>query len=93
MDLATFRDRFPEYDAASDELVQLCLDEAEAVTPSDPWDDLQDVGIQWEAAYLLSIDPRSRDLARKPPGKDQENVYRAQRLRYTRIVAGGPYVP
>ena len=86
--LADFRGRFDEYAGASDALVQVNLDAAALRTPAKVWGDIEDEGVLWLAAYLLSLDPRARGMARAA-GKDDENPYLRERRRQASSVASG----
>jgi hypothetical protein len=87
MTLAEFRALHAEYDRAGDALVQNALDEAELLSPSDVWGDFQAQGIRWEAAFILSVTPGSRDMA--VGVKQDENPYKLMRARLVRIVSCG----
>lgn len=83
--LSEFRERFPEFDRASDTLVVGRIAEAERRTPADVWGALEDDGIAYLAAHLLSLLPQSRDMR----VEGFEDLYSTNRRRLARAVVGG----
>lgn len=82
---AEFKALLPEFAAAPDPLVQSRLDQAELRTPADVWGDLQDQGILYLAAHLLSMLPQARPMNKDGDG----SPYSAERKRLNGIVSSG----
>ena len=83
--LADFREEYPEFDRASDALVQKLLDRAEERTPPDIWGELEDQGHGLLAAHLLTLRPEAKEM-RLESGK---STYQEERELLARTVASG----
>jgi len=84
---AAFKALFPEFDGASDALVQGRLTWAEERTPAGIWGDKEDQGVAWLAAHFLCLLPGSEDMRKgEKPG---ETMYGRERARLNKIVASG----
>lgn len=84
---ADFRARFPAFSRASDPLISDRLDTAERRTPVAIWGALQEDGVKYLTAHLLTLEPEARDLAKgERPG---ESVYLRERQILERIVSSG----
>lgn len=89
---ASFVAEFPEFGAADfTAVVTARLATALLQTPADVWGDLQDDGIKWLAADLVSRSPAGRQLrlVNGGGGGQDGSIYSAERRRLEGIVASG----
>jgi hypothetical protein len=75
MTLPEFRAIYPEFDVASDELVQSFLDQ-QALRVSDSWEDSSDLVHGLRTAHALSHHPTSRGA--RLTSKEGDTLYSAQ---------------
>lgn len=89
---ASFVAEFPEFaDVAYTAIVNARLATALRQTPADVWGDLQDDGIKWLAADLVSRSPQGRQLrlVNSSGGGQDGSIYAGERRRLEGIVASG----
>lgn len=85
MTAAEFKALFPEFDGASNTLVESRIAWAEARTPADVWGaDYRDQGIAFLTAHFLALLPQAKALRKgETPGA---TMYLTERQRLARIV-------
>jgi len=54
VDADTFRERFPEFEPATREMIRSCIAQATSRVDAAVWGDKTDSGIEWLAAHLLA---------------------------------------
>jgi len=54
VDVDTFRERFPEFEPATPEMIRGAIAQATSRVDSEVWRDKTDVGIEWLAAHILA---------------------------------------
>lgn len=84
LNLATFRERYPEFEQTPDALVQAKLDAAERSTNSTVWGELAEDGHGLLAAMLLAHSPYGRDA--RLVDEEGESVYSKEYNRLARLV-------
>lgn len=83
----SFKARYPEFENASDDLVEETLARAVQLCPSAVWDDLADQGVEVKAAQLLALSPNARSM--KLSSNDGSTVYDKEWETLRRIVSAG----
>ena len=84
---ASFKIEFPEFTPTPDPTVQAKLNLAVLRTPPGIWAALEDSGVLYLAAHLLTLLPNAREM-RIDNGKSPD-LYMQERMRLARIVAYG----
>jgi DNA gyrase/topoisomerase IV subunit B len=87
---ASFVAEFPEFnDVSLTAVVTARIATALRQTPDDVWGDLQDDGVKWLAADLISRSPNGRELRLVNGNSADGSIYSAERRRMEGIVASG----
>ncbi len=85
MELETFRERFPEFRTASDELVEIKLGEAARFVAPETFGDLTDDAVGYWAAHLLVSSPLG--LSQRLEDDKKESTYKARYVALLRATA------
>ena len=82
--------RFPTFSDVPLSLVDQCIQEAESRTDAAVWGARTDQGVQWLAAHLIAMSPEYTQTGGKCKcGADGLTSYMRERVRMSRVVAGG----
>lgn len=87
--LASFRVHFPEFDGASDSLVQAKLDEAALALDERVFGARFDEAVRYSAAHRLALSPFGQNA--RMVAKDGSTTYGTQLDNVCRACAGGPW--
>jgi hypothetical protein len=84
MNLSTFRTKHPEFEKASDSLIQATLDSAEDMLDADIFGNQFDSAHEYLTAHLLALSPFGRNA--KLTSKDGRSVYQDtwEMIKYSR---------
>jgi hypothetical protein len=86
----TFLVRFPEFNRASEPLIDAYIEAASLQVDDSVWGDKADLGVELTAAHLLALSPFGQQA--RMVNKDGSTTYGERLSSMQRQVAGGPWL-